>query len=270
MPEISLGKFNLSIILLLFLASCHNDSQNQHENKVDSISNNKQVDQHNNQVITEYGVDISKAFQLIAKGKTNEAKSILAAEEQKKPFDTQLLNELAKAFLSSMDTSEATNRLEQSIKIDPTQSQAFFELGYIYAAKKDTNALIIAEQFIKQKGQEQQVAHGYFLKGIYFVNSNKPSLALNSFTQAILNDYTNTDAYIEKAILLYDLKKFKESLSVLNKSILIDKFQADAYYWMGKNYEAIGNKVDAKFYYEQTILLAPDYEIAKQSLEEIK
>lgn len=270
MPEISLGKFNLSIILLLFLASCHTDSKNQHDNKVDSTNNNQLVDQQNNTVIAEYGNQISNAIRLITKGKTSEAKSILAVEEQKKPFDTQLLNELAKAFLSSMDTSEAIYRLEQSIKIDPTQPTAFFELGYIFAAKKDTTALKIAKQFIKQQGNEQQIAKGYFLEGIYYVNSNMPVLALNSFTQAILNDYTNTDAYIEKAILLYDLKKFKESLNVLVKSILIDKFQADAYYWMAKNHESLGNITDAKFYYEQTIMLAPDYELAKQSLQKIK
>ncbi len=270
MSEISLGKFNFSILLLLFLASCHNDSPNQHDSKMDNTQNNQQLDQQKNMLIAEYGADISNAIQLIAKGKTDEAKSILRTEEQKKPFDSQLLNELAKAFLSSKDTSEAIYRLEQSIKIDPTQTQALLELGFIYAAKNDIKALNIANTFIKQKGQEQQIAQGYFLEGIYYVNTNKPDLALHSFTQSILNDYTNTDAYIEKAILLYGEKKYKESLHVLDKSILIDKFQADAYYWMAKNYESLGNITDAKFYYEQTIMLAPDYENAKQSLQKLK
>jgi len=39
---------------------------------------------------------------------------------------------------------------------------------------------------------------------------------------------------------------------------------------MAKNHESLGNITDAKFYYEQTILLAPDYELAKQSLQKIK
>ena len=270
MPEISLGKFNFSIFLLLFLASCHDDSQNQNDSKMDNTQNNEQLDQQKNTLIAEYGANISNAIQLIEKGKTDQAKSILSNEEQKKPFDTQLLNVLARAFLSSLDTSEAIYRLVQSIKIDPTQTQTLLELGFIYASKKDIKALSIAKKFIKQKGQEQQIAQGFYLEGIYYVNSNKPDLALHSFTQSILNDYTKTDAYIEKAILLYDGKKFKESLDVLDKSILIDKFQADAYYWMAKNHESLGNITDAKFYYEQTIMLAPDYENAKQSLQKLK
>ena len=56
MPEISLGKFNFSIILLLFLASCQNDSKNQDENNVGSTNTNQQVDQQNNTVIAEYGI----------------------------------------------------------------------------------------------------------------------------------------------------------------------------------------------------------------------
>ena len=65
------------------------------------------------------------------------------------------------------------------------------------------------------------------------------------------------------------MNKFDESLKILSKSIEIDRYQADVYFWMAKNHEKLGNTEDAKYYYQQTLDLAPDFESAKTGLSSL-
>jgi tetratricopeptide (TPR) repeat protein len=110
---------------------------------------------------------------------------------------------------------------------------------------------------------------GYFLKGIYFANTGNKKEAMIALNQSIVENYRFIDAYIEKAILLYESNEFKKSIKLLQKGIEIDRFQADLYYWIGRNSEKLKDLNESIYAYEQTLTLAPDFENAKIRLDSI-
>ena len=156
---------------------------------------------------------------------------------------------------------------------NPSSSpEAIFEIGFEYASKNDKKAIEIANTLINAKGDNNDriVSQGHYLKGIYYMNVSQPELAMNEFDSSIIASYTFVDAYIEKAILLFDKKQYDASLKTLTKAAAIDRYQADIYFWMAKNHERLGHKEDAIYYYEQTTELAPDYKEAKEELSKLK
>lgn len=150
--------------------------------------------------------------------------------------------------------------------------ESVFEIGYGYASKNNKKALEIANTLISAKGNnnEKIISQGHYLKGIYYMNTSQTELALKEFDSSINASYTFVDAYIEKAILQFDEKKYDASLKTLTKAESIDRYQADIYFWMAKNHQKLGHNENAMYYYEQTTELAPDYEKAKEEMIKLK
>lgn len=142
--------------------------------------------------------------------------------------------------------------------------------GFGYAEKNDPKALEIADSLIKFGKTNSIIANGFYMKGIYFTNLNNTDKALANFDSAIVTNYTYTDPYIEKAILLYERKKFDLALDLLNKASQLDRYNPEIYYWMAKLYESKKNHEEALFYYEQTIVLDPGYENARKAIDQLK
>lgn len=247
------------LLLLLTNASCKNN--NQPSANADKAGAN----------IDSISINIQKASDFIEVGKSDKAIKLLESEIKVNLLNTRLLNNLSMAYLSSTDTISAIKTIQQSLAVDSSQPDATYQLGFLFAAKKDERALSVANVLIKQQGlnKEQLIAQGHYIKGLYFVNTGKTMLAIKEFDESIINNYTFLDAYIEKGIALFELNKFDESLKILSKSIEIDRYQADVYFWMAKNHEELGNTEDAKYYYQQTLDLAPDFESAKTGLSSL-
>lgn len=94
-------------------------------------------------------------------------------------------------------------------------------------------------------------AEPYYYKGIYFSNVNDKAKAIQQFDLAINHDYNFLDAYIEKGGILFDERKFQEAFSVFNRAMTISPKFADAYYWMAKCQEAMGDKREARLNYQR-------------------
>jgi tetratricopeptide (TPR) repeat protein len=244
---------------LLALGSCKSNNQTK-GNAAVAVAN-----------IDSISIKIQAATDLIEAGSSDKAIRLLEKETDLNPLSTRLLNNLSMAYLSNGDTISAIKTFQQSLAVDSTQPDATYQLGFLFAANRDERALSIANVLIKQQGlnKEQLVAQGHYLKGLYFVNTGKTMLGIHEFDESIINNYTFLDAYIEKGIALFEMNKFDESLKILSKSVEIDRYQADVYFWMAKNHEKLGNTEDAKYYYQQTLDLAPDFESAKTGLSSL-
>lgn len=214
---------------------------------------------------------IEEANQQSDAGNAKKAINILETEIEKNPSNTRLLNNLGMAYLSNFDTSRAISIFQESLGMDSSQADATYQLGFLFAAVKNDKALNVANVLIKQKGinKEQLNAQGHYIRGLYFVNIGRAMDALKEFDESIISNYTFLDPYIEKAIVQFEINKFDESLKTLSKVVAIDRYQADAYFWMAKNHEKLGNIEDAKYCYQQTLDLAPDFESAKTGLSSL-
>ncbi len=143
-------------------------------------------------------------------------------------------------------------------------------LGFKYAESNDRRALDIADSLILYGETNVAICDGFYLKGIYYANLNNPDKAISYFDSAILTNYTFTEPYIEKAILLHEEKKFDLALDLLTKASELDRYNPEIYYWMAKNHEAKKDHEEALFYYEQTLVLDPNFTNVKKAIDNIK
>jgi tetratricopeptide (TPR) repeat protein len=259
MRLIQSGHFFTIILPLLALMCCNNQTTKQ----LNATKSDETLDS--------LSLKIEQANQQLDAGNAKKAIRLLETEIDKNPSNTRLLNNLGMAYLSDFDTSRAIAIFQESLGIDSSQPGATYQLGFLFAAVKNDKALNVVNVLIKQKGinKEELNAQGHYIKGLYFVNIGRAVDALKEFDESIISNYTFLDPYIEKAIVLYEINKFDESLKILSKVVAIDRYQSDAYFWMAKNHEKLGNTEDAKYFYQQTLDLAPDFESAKTGLSSL-
>jgi tetratricopeptide (TPR) repeat protein len=248
-------------LLITFQFACKEEKSAGNKNYSQSSSNDAS---QNNQINPS---QLSEDF--ASKGRINDAIQVLSAELKNSPENQALLYQLGDLYLQKGDTANAINSIQQSIDLGNADIDAIMKLGYILADKNDANCLVYANKLIKENNNANTNHLGYFLRGIYFANIENQKEAIISFDKSITENYRFIDAYIEKAILLYEGNEFKKSINLLQKGIEIDKFQADIYYWIGRNNEKLKNIDESIYYYEQTLALAPEFANAKFRLDSL-
>jgi tetratricopeptide (TPR) repeat protein len=110
----------------------------------------------------------------------------------------------------------------------------------------------------------------YYIKGIYYSNTDNKDKALQCFNETIKLNYNYLNAYIEKGKILLDQKKIPDALKTFQLANTISPSFPDAYYWMGRCQEESGQKQDAKLNYEKAFGLDKTFTEAKEAAENIK
>lgn len=270
MGFISIGRgFRLFFIVLSLniISGCDQHQDQGISEEISKNSNEKayEIDKNKGQIPT----TLEEVAQLRSAGKINEAIQRLRSANVLSPENTDILFQLGTLYLENADTGLAIISIKSSIEKGNKSPEAIIKLGSILANRNDKNCLFYAQLLIDDKERKSSYL-GYFLQGIYFANINNDLEAMKAFDQSIIENYRFIDAYIEKAILLYDAKKYKQSISLLQKGIDVDKYQADLYYWIGRNSEKLKDFNECIFAYEQTLALAPDFANARTRLDSIR
>jgi tetratricopeptide (TPR) repeat protein len=193
------------------------------------------------------------ADQLEEQGQPDRAMLIIENGIQKDSTAVIFHNRRASLFLAKGDTAAAISGLLKSLSYSPEQTDIHVELGFLYAAQKNKNALVIADFLLTQDDQPQLQTKARYLKGVYYTNIGDKTNALQQFNECIINDYTFIDAYMEKGILLYNDKKYTHAQKAFEKVMALSNTHAEAYFWTGKCLEAQGKKEEALDYYKKTL-----------------
>jgi tetratricopeptide (TPR) repeat protein len=106
----------------------------------------------------------------------------------------------------------------------------------------------------------------YFIKGLYYNYVGDKIKAIGYFDQCLNLDYHYMLAYREKAIALFELKKYYEAVTLLNKAVTLQNNFDEGYYWLGRSLEKLNKTQDAIAAYKMALLYAPDYTEAKEAL----
>ena len=77
-------------------------------------------------------------------------------------------------------------------------------------------------------------------------------------------------AYREKGIALYDLGKYNDAITVLDKAVTLQNNFDEGYYWLGRCLEKLNKPNDAIEEYKTALLYSPDYIEAKTALERLQ
>jgi tetratricopeptide (TPR) repeat protein len=170
-------------------------------------------------------------------------------------------------LLRLKDTSGAINSLETSFSLLPINYSGI-ALANIYVARKNPRALEVLNVLLSKDSAGIQTEPVY-MKGVYYSEMKDYDNALKLFDECIKRDWKMTDAYIEKGIILFERKQYDEALKVFNMAATVSNTDADAYYWMGRCYEATGKKEEAIINYERALSLDKNFSEAKDALHRL-
>ena len=185
---------------------------------------------------------------------------------QKDTINSRLWFIKATLHSENEDTLKAIKAWENLVLLEPLPEH-IMALGSLYAFTKDANALTMADALLQSKANAATQA--LFIKGLYYSSTGDKIKAISFFEDAISADYTNSMAYREKAICLYDLGKYVDALKVLELSLVIKKTNEEAYFWMGKCFEKLDKKEQAVQNYQLALQFDPNYIEARDALNKL-
>ncbi|MET0466827.1 MAG: tetratricopeptide repeat protein [Chitinophagaceae bacterium] len=186
--------------------------------------------------------------------------------------DSNQLNTLAlKAELleKKNDVPATIATLERVHQLVPSNVQLANKLMYQYAETKNPKALSLADTLLRRDSMKVS-ADPLYVKGLYYANTGDNANALRLFDQTIQRSHRYLNAYIEKGKIFLNQKKTGEALKTLQLAITVDAAFADAWYWIGKCQEEMGQKADAKLSYQKAFSLDKTFIEAKEAAEKIR
>jgi tetratricopeptide (TPR) repeat protein len=165
------------------------------------------------------------------------------------------------------DTAEAISSLERSFSLLPINYSGM-ALANLYVAKKNPRALEICDILLSRDTSGVKT-EPVFMKGMYYSEVNDYANAVKQFDECIRRDWKLTDAYIEKGILHFERKEYEAALKIFQLAATVSNTDADAYYWMGRCFEATGKTEDAITNYERAIALDNNLIEAREGLKRL-
>ena len=210
--------------------------------------------------------DGKKSNETQSKNRTVDSSLLLL---EKYPDSVELINQTAYSALKMGDTGKSIQLLSQSLGLKLEQPEVENQLGFLLAAIKSEQSLLIATRMTHSE-KALDAAKGHYIKGLYYANTGNDQEAISSFDSSIISNFTFIDAYIEKAISLYHIGSINMAIDALSKAMDLDSKNPDVFYWLGLCMEQKNETKKATAYYQETLRLAPDHEGAISSLNHLK
>ncbi len=163
------------------------------------------------------------------------------------------------------DTAGAIASLETSFALLPI-SYSGIPLAGLYISRKDPRAVEVCNILLAKDSVEVQ-AEPVFMKGVYYAETKDYDKAIGLFDECIKRDWKMTEAYIEKGIILYEQKKYDEAMKVFTLAGTVSNSDADVYYWMGRCFEATGDRENARANYQRAYALDETFLEARDGIK---
>lgn len=176
-----------------------------------------------------------------------------------------LLDERGRLSFLKGDTAGALKSYESLVRMMPNEPQYRISLATLYAQTGNPLALQACDTLIRNYGGEADL-QGYFIKGLYHAQTNQTSAALNYFDTCINRQYNFSDAYREKAIAQFTLAHYLDAAKTLELQLTIDPGNEEAYFWLGRCFEKMQQKVQAVKNYRMAVQMDPGYAEALDAL----
>ena len=214
-------------------------------------------------------LQLTLARSLFALNKTAEALKICNDILQKNPDQVDMLKLKAELLDKTGNTTEAIGILERAYQFTPYNIDLNYELAYKYAENKNAKVIALCDSLIRIDTLGHH-AEPYYYKGIYFSNINDKSTALDLFGKAIQHDFNYLNAYIEKGKVQLSQKKVAAALATFQLANTISPQFPDAYYWIAKCQEELGQKDEARLNYQRAYGLDNTFTEAKEAGDKLK
>ncbi len=232
-------------------------------------------------------VNLSQVFR--QQKKYSEAIATIDQGKKLNPTNTTILNQekSIKVEMSSLSINDAgklfeegayTKALTEYAKVQPATAESLLGMAASYQALGQSQRAI--EYYKRALTLDPSNADVYYYLGALYSDMDNYGTARTYLTKAIAMDKNNTkaqdilkfvteqenNAILEKALNLYDQKRYVESLAIINSFIAKNPNNGTAYYYRGLVYDAQTKYALAIADYQKTVKFAPDITLAHYSL----
>ena len=204
-----------------------------------------------------------------ALGKTDDALAVCNKILEKEPLQINALLLKADLLEKKGDVKNMIEPLEKAYAQIPFNRELTNRLAYQYAETKNIKALSLADSLIN-RDSIQEFADAFYIKGMYYSNTGQQAKAIGQFNASIQRDHRYLNAYIEKGKVLLEQKKPNEALGTFQLANRITPSFPDAWYWIGRSQEVLGNKAAARENYEKAYELDNTFTEAREAAEKLK
>jgi Tetratricopeptide repeat. len=201
-------------------------------------------------------------------GESQKAKQEMDEWVQQDSMNFEAWYEKGLMLVKMKDTGAAIEALEKSFALQPINYNGL-ALASVYAATQNPRALEICDQLLA-KDTTAASNDILYLKGRYYSDIKQYDKARELFNECIRRDWKYADAYIEKGILLYEQKKIDSAVQVFTLAVTVANRNPDAYYWLARGYEALGNKEEALLNYQRAAAIDDNFGEAIEGIRRLK
>lgn len=214
-------------------------------------------------------LQLSLARAYDAQGKTEEALTVCHAILEKWPGQLNGLLLQADLLQKKGDPEGAMSALEKAHRIAPLNRDISYKLMYQFAENKNAKVIALADSLLAADSQKLY-ADPHYVKGVYYANLNDNANAIRLFNETLKQDYNYLNAYIEKGKILLKQKKTAEALKTFVLANRVSPSFPDAWYWIGRCQEEMGQKEEARLNYEKAYGLDKTFTEAKEAAGNIR
>lgn len=183
---------------------------------------------------------------------------------RKDSLNARLWDIKATLYFENEDSLNAIRSLETAVQISG-EPLYLMKLGSLYAKAKDKRALGVADALLQNKFTNTQ-AEAFYVKGLYYSYSDDKTKSVGFFDRALAIDYNYMPAYLEKAIVFYDMGRYEDAIKVLDRAVTLQNKFDEGYYWKGRCLEKLNKPNEAVEEYQTALMYSPDFTEAKDAL----
>lgn len=236
-----------------------------------------------------------------AQNQTRLAKDLLELTGRKFPKNTESLLKLSELYFLVKQYQKGIEYVNKALKIDEHLAKAYYIKGSIYRESGDTAKAISSLETAVE--QDNQFTDAYYDLGILFAARKNP-IAFEYYKNVLAINPRHTDALYARAKLMQDLGKMddaihayleliklnatcefcyynlgaiylelkkdnKKALSYFTKAIEIKPDYTEAYFARAYTYTKLKDKISAKADYNMCLKIQPNFDVAAEALNEL-
>jgi tetratricopeptide (TPR) repeat protein len=165
------------------------------------------------------------------------------------------------------DTTNALSSLETATEQDNKFEDAFYDIGIIYAARRNPVALEYYENVIRINPYNENVKYA---RAKILQDLNRADEAQKEYESILAKNKNCDNCYYNMGAIALDVKKDNEkALEYFTKAIEINPNYVEAYFARGYTYTKLKDKESAKADYNMCLKIQPNYDAAVQGLNEL-
>jgi tetratricopeptide (TPR) repeat protein len=174
----------------------------------------------------------------------------------------------ATQLAKSKQYSEATDKWEQAVSLNPDDAEYVYKLGLMYFEQKKFN---LAVEYLEKSVSITPIHfRAHLLLGIIWMKLRKFENAEKHVLQSKRLNSANLLSYLNLGAIYSIQKRFNEAIDMFNETIKLSPKEARAYLGLARIYNMLNDIDAANNFYRKVIELAPGTQMAEYAKRSIQ